>query len=153
MSETIITQRCYKCKVVKPLSEFSADNTTPSKHKYRCKTCDKAHRETYRNTEHGRLTECRYRHSRRGRQVDRRAQIKQNLVYPHKRIARNALHHEVRMGRMPSPSSLQCKCGKMAAEYHHHNGYSYEHRLDVIPVCTQCHIDLHQKPLGAMCST
>lgn len=59
---------------------------------------------------------------------------------PQKNRAREAIHHEVRMGRMPSPLTLQCLwCDKPATGYHHHRGYSEEFKFDVIPICPRCH--------------
>lgn len=52
---------------------------------------------------------------------------------------------EIRAGRMPPVNELPCaRCGKQAEEYHHWS-YEQEHWLDVIPLCTKCHIQVHRK--------
>jgi len=63
-----------------------------------------------------------------------------------KRRARRLVQMRVRRGKLPHPSTLPCtKCGMKASEtgrrhdYHHHNGYSLEHRADVVPMCSDCH--------------
>lgn len=58
--------------------------------------------------------------------------------------ARAAVYRAVRAGKMPPVNSLTCQeCGNPATGYHHHNGYDKEHWLDVIPLCTACHIKAH----------
>lgn len=53
---------------------------------------------------------------------------------------RALVNQRVRFKRMPRASSLLCSvCGNKAAHYHHHKGYSFQHRYDVIPVCIPCH--------------
>ena len=59
---------------------------------------------------------------------------------PQKERAREAVHYQVKNGRMPSPLTLKCdECGQPAKDYHHHKGYSEKYKLDVIPLCKYCH--------------
>lgn len=83
-----------------------------------------------------------YRRSPAGREQGRKYDAK----HPEKARARNAVHDAVRDGKMPSPMTLFCiECGKAAAHYHHHNGYSKTCRLDVVPVCASCHARLERE--------
>lgn len=60
--------------------------------------------------------------------------------HPERRKARIAVANAVRDGKLPRVWTRQCTyCPKQAQQYHHHNGYEHEHRLDVIPVCIKCH--------------
>lgn len=65
---------------------------------------------------------------------------KEMLVAPEKVRARALVNQKVRFGRMPRASDLSCEyCGEKAKHYHHHKGYAFEHRYDVVPVCFSCH--------------
>ena len=56
--------------------------------------------------------------------------------------SRAAVNKAVKCRRLPHASSVACvHCGKQACHYHHHRGYEFEHRLDVLPVCQECHRD------------
>lgn len=60
--------------------------------------------------------------------------------YPEKYKAHTDVGNAVRLGKLPKVSTQVCTvCGNQAQEWHHHNGYSKEHRLDVIAVCISCH--------------
>lgn len=55
-------------------------------------------------------------------------------------LARSAVKYAIGAGKMPRAAECICKwCGNAAAHYHHHRGYSKQHRLDVEPLCTACH--------------
>ena len=65
---------------------------------------------------------------------------------PEKVRARALVNQRVRFGRMPKASSLKCShCEQMAAHYHHHNGYAFQNRYDVVPVCVRCHREQDQR--------
>ncbi len=83
-------------------------------------------------------------HPEKDRAVDKRRRERQ----PDKIKARKAVQHEVRAGRFPRADTMVCEhCGEaLAAHWHHHNGYGFEHRLDVIAVCKECHIGTHKEP-------
>lgn len=62
-----------------------------------------------------------------------------------KRRARHKVERAVEWGRIKPARMYRCAvCNDaQAVEYHHHNGYSEEHYLDVIPVCKKCHTAAH----------
>lgn len=65
---------------------------------------------------------------------------REKMISPEKVKARALVNQRVRFGRIPKASSLNCfRCGSPAKHYHHHNGYNFEHRYDVVPVCAPCH--------------
>lgn len=62
---------------------------------------------------------------------------------PDKRAAHDAVKYAVRKGYIPAAKDCQCiECGQ-AAEHYHHWSYKREHRLDVIPLCSKCHKQIH----------
>lgn len=60
--------------------------------------------------------------------------------------ARTVVNRAVRRGMLPPAWSMVCDgCDEaQAAEWHHHKGYEPEHRLDVIPLCLDCHGEEHR---------
>ena len=65
---------------------------------------------------------------------------KEKALRPEVVKCRALVNQRVRFGRMPRAKDLSCfRCGKEAAHYHHHNGYAFENRYDVVPVCHACH--------------
>ena len=73
-------------------------------------------------------------------EIAKRRNKKEKTNHPEKVKARALVNQRVRFGRMPKASVLVCvECGEQANHYHHHLGYEFKHRYDVVPVCTQCH--------------
>jgi len=59
--------------------------------------------------------------------------------------ARAAVNSAVRAGKMVPAKFLHCvRCENEAAEYHHWS-YLPEHRLEVIPLCKQCHVETYRE--------
>ena len=55
--------------------------------------------------------------------------------------AHNAITRAVSIGTLPRVSTQICvDCGASAQHYHHHLGYSEEHKSDVVPLCQPCHV-------------
>ena len=67
--------------------------------------------------------------------------------YTRERIKEQAMHavnHAVSKGKLKHPREIGCAHCRHAGEdrrheYHHHNGYSKEHWLDVVCLCSGCH--------------
>ena len=60
--------------------------------------------------------------------------------HPERETAKERLRYAIKSGKIPRATALECaNCGLPADDYHHHHGYSPEHALDVIPLCTKCH--------------
>jgi len=141
MAEAIVTKRCCHCNEFKPISEFWKNRSAADGLQYRCKACQAAATHACQTTERGRAL-CRIRalaHQKtaKGRASAERQRIRQRDTGMSK--ARDAVKFAVRTGKLPRVSTLSCPCGKQAQHYHHHLGYSREHRLDVLPLCAVCH--------------
>ncbi len=99
-----------------------------------------------KRSESGRAYQIKYSRTEKGTKVAREHASRYSKKYPEKNRARNAVCNAVRDGRLPKASTQNCyRCGKPANQWHHHNGYSEEHKLDVVPVCRLCHGDEHAK--------
>lgn len=94
----------------------------------------------YRMSEQGRIKIKEYKHSDAGKQKYK--EYRNNN--PIQTKARAAVSQAVCAGKLPRVFTRKCKCGKVAQEYHHWS-YAKEHWLDVIPLCTQCHADIHRE--------
>lgn len=74
--------------------------------------------------------------------IAKRRNRKAKRANPEKIRCRALVSQKVKHGRMPRASSLLCySCGRQAAHWHHHKGYDFEHRYDVLPLCIACHKD------------
>ena len=139
MPETVISKICSKCKQVKLLSEFYREKNRPDGHNYRCKECKKKVEANYRQTEKGKAAIAKYNRSEKHKAVKAKCQVK----FPEKSKARDTVSNAVKAGKLPKPTTLKCKCGNQAEQYHHHKGYESKHQLNVIAVCKSCHINFH----------
>ena len=136
-------KKCLYCGEIKPFESFhkSKANTTTGRHG-RCIQCMRNYMHEYNKTptRQQRNREINNKHYKKlvaeGRPYWKRM--------PRRMMrARGAVHDAVRRGKIPSAQSFPCfyksnECGgKM--HYHHHNGYTKAHKLDVIPVCAYHH--------------
>jgi hypothetical protein len=124
MTETKI---CASCGLEKQLNEFLPLSWSKDGRRKKCKVC--THEE------------------RKAKIVWPRAIRKIRAEW---KLASNAVSNAIKTGTLSKASSYTCKasifCGKQAEHYHHPRGYSEEHRLDVVPVCSSCHVYLHNNP-------
>lgn len=155
-------KQCQKCGKWKPLDGFYKDRAKKDGLSGRCRTCVLAHVHAYRRTEHGqekmdsyrrsderKASFQRYNDTEKARATGRKYALSSKgqaavaayrKSHPDHTRAGNAVRKRVSRGAMPPPSTLACvHCGQPATSYHHHNGYTKEHRFDVIPLCTRCH--------------
>lgn len=160
-------KQCSKCKEWKELSEFYRANNKKSGYFSQCKKCanearkgyDRSEilkkynssekgriaRSQYEKTEKGKIAKKRYRQSEIGREIERKNSAAYKIRYPDRAKAHYVVKDMVKMGKIPPAKMLPCDiCGNAACHYHHYKGYEKEHWLDVIPLCQQCHINIHK---------
>ena len=141
MSEPIITKRCSHCKEIKGISEFSKNKFASDGIHYQCKTCRKLALQRYYATEKGKACIERYKKTKKGKETAR----KYRESHQEQITARNRVDAAVKSKKLLPAKTLKCSgCDEQAQEYHHHKGYAPEHWLDIIPVCIQCHVNLHR---------
>jgi hypothetical protein len=80
-----------------------------------------------------------------GKEIKIKGREKYKNKYPEKIKAGRAISHAIQANKIPKARDLICHiCGERQAEhYHHHKGYEERYWLDVIPVCIQCHNNIH----------
>jgi hypothetical protein len=88
----------------------------------------------------------RYYQANRERLKEARKAKKQWGTYPVLQVrAGCAVWYAVKTGKLVKPS-ICSKCGGTKHIHaHHHNGYSPEHKLDVVWLCVDCHKFGHRK--------
>jgi len=142
MSEAIISKCCTKCKKKKPVFEFHKDRSTKDGLLRWCKSCQKAYCQTDKGKAVNHKATAKYLKTPKGKATMKRFYTRN----PNYAKATNAVNHAIRDGKLPRPDSLLCHyCPKPAKQYHHWKGYEPEHWLDVLPVCRDCHKELHKK--------
>jgi hypothetical protein len=165
---------CPKCNQEKKYMYFHKSKNRKDGHCVYCKECVKLFQKTqkykdyqkeyqkrYGKTAKGRMLKLRqakkyqaanpnkveqYRKSEKGKQVHRRAQTKYYKSNPLVCEAHLAVRKAIKKGLLHPASYYKCFCcPNQASQYHHHNGYSKEHKNDVMPVCHSCHTGIHKK--------
>jgi hypothetical protein len=76
MAEQIISKKCFKCKEIKPLTEFYKHPGMKNGHLNKCKACDYKDKIEYRKTEQGKATRKRYQQSYKGKATAKRGSQK-----------------------------------------------------------------------------
>ena len=161
MPEQVIIKKCPKCNLIKDISDFYNCKSSKDGHQRLCKKCNTETNTAYSKTEKGKIsakkrkrrhrqtqkyhtTETKYHQTDTYKKYKHRKTKRYRRKYPDKRLAATAIRNAISRGKMPSASEFSCiYCGDKASQYHHHNGYDKEHRLDVIPVCCKCHKHIH----------
>lgn len=146
-----ISKKCTCCGIEKSLNMFGSQNRGLYGKRARCFECVKKYNAIYHQNRYSQ--DVGYRINRIKQAIkwvsenpEKRAKVararnqKARQNNPEKIKARALVNQRVRFGRMPKATSLACvECGEQAAHYHHYNGYSFENRYDVQPVCIKCH--------------
>jgi len=145
---------CSVCQKNKPICEFSKSRTGRFGVRGDCKVCQrvktKAHHHfkyhndpSYKKKAIVLAAKWAAANPEKRAAIARRRNQKAKSQNPDKIRCRSLIALKVRFGRIPKASSLNCKeCGNQAAHYHHHMGYEFRYRYDVIPVCAKCHAAL-----------
>jgi len=154
MPDTIKTKQCSKCKEIKPVSEYYPSKITKSKCRSDCKQCvskyykskiGRAARRKYVNSEHGKKVHKKWMQTEKAHNLFLKQYRKTwYQKIKHKFNVAQNLRYRIRIGKIPHPSIYYCSyCNNQAQVYHHHKGYSEEHKYDVIPICKSCHTSIH----------
>ena len=157
-------KRCFKCKVVKPYSEFYKHPKMADGHLGKCKGCAKIDvsknrkvRADYyldydRNRPNAKVrsehSSARNKSKYHSDEDFRRSVLKSREKWlernPQKRKAQVYLGNAVRDGRIFKPS-ICSHCGQEKRIQGHHWSYDREHWLDVVWLCAACHGEEHRR--------
>lgn len=148
---------CFKCQIIKPLSDFYKHKQMGDGHLNKCKDCTKKdvgkHREenlekireydrNRPNHEERLQRNKEYAKSERGRKasaiVCSNYRAKQKLRYK----AHNMINYALSSGKISRPETCSC-CNIGCVPHGHHNDYTKP--LEVIWLCVDCHIAFHKE--------
>ena len=119
---------CVTCKHSKPRSEYHKHCTNKDRHQALCKICVKEYHDNYRQN-HNAKYNARYK--------------RYALRHPERIKAKKAISNAIYRNKLNRPETLHCMdCFGQAEEYHHPS-YSFEQRFNVVPVCAECHRQIH----------
>lgn len=110
-------------------------------YEYRHSENRKTAQQKYNKSDKGKTSQRKYDKSKKGKDNNR----KYREGNQEKIKAQTIVTRSIRKGDLPKASTLKCtNCNKQAADYHHWS-YDKKYWLDVIPLCRQCHKDLHKE--------
>jgi len=156
------TKFCPSCSATKPMSDFSRSANRYDLHDWQCRACANKARRIYRQRQDVRDSERiyqrqyykehrqqsiarvrRYQQTEKGKAASKRYRARNS----EKRKAQVAVMNAVATDKLPHISTHTCSdCETTAADHYHHESYSPECALDVIPLCQICHIKRHNSP-------
>jgi hypothetical protein len=135
---------CLKCGEPKPSTEYSKNQRRKDGLQAYCKACQSAFRaERYwEDAEYRERQRAQWREYRSRPEVQRaKNEWDKNNGDAEKKLARAIINTHVRRGKLPPAKTMVCSvCDEALADHwHHHKGYDRANRLDVVPVCRDCH--------------
>ncbi len=104
----------------------------------------RAMRKQYRQSDAGKVAKRRYEQTLGGKAAMKRGTDGHRQRFPDRRQAGVVVNNAVAAGHLPPISTRVCSCGKQA-EHYHHPSYDKDQRLNVIPVCADCHRNIHKE--------
>ena len=150
-------KRCTRCKETKSINEFSKDKSRKDGISASCKQCVNQYRKdnwikikelmstwNKKNRNKSIEYEHKYKHSPKGKIIHRKHMENYSGKYPEKRKANHIVNNSIQSGKLPPVNSLTCsRCGIKQAEHYHHPDYTKP--LEIIPVCIDCHTEIHRE--------
>lgn len=143
---------CISCQEGKKIDDFRIDSRTADGHQAVCKSCARLRDAVYRsapgfnerrkspaNKRYDQSDAGKARHRRYNTSNGKERYKRYKESHPQRIKARTAVWTAIDRGTLPRPTDRVCQCGASAETYHHHQGYSKEHWLDVIALCWPCH--------------
>jgi len=138
------TKCCDKCGAVKPLSEFYAHPHYSDGLMRTCKACKRAYQTMRRR--YGVPTGRKMFATQAERDAAMREYRRNYVNHNREKInAHQAMHRAVRSGAIRRAEQCEA-CGKMGPTHGHHKDYTKQ--LDVVWLCTRCHVAVHREGLG-----
>lgn len=129
------------CKECRASKQKLADRTDILK-RYNNSEKGRKTRQKYQSTDKGKIAIKRYRKTDKYHSGTRNYARQYRKNNPERTKAHYKVTDEIRAGRLQSANNFQCRfCNNQAAHYHHDD---YSKPLEIIPVCPQCHIDIHK---------
>ena len=135
-------KECFKCKTVKPLSDFYKHSRMADGHVNKCKECNKNDSTANRNKN---LEKVRAYDRARSKESERiKAQTEITRAWRAEDSRRNLAHSQVARAIRSGALVRQpcCRCGEAKTVAHHED---YDKPLDVMWLCQPCHKKRHKE--------
>ena len=155
-------KHCTICERDKPPEEFYRNRSRRDGRAVWCIVCVKAQQHTpharavnaassrrWRATPYGKERYRIYVMTKKNKAARKRANANYAASYPERCKARAAVYKAIKAGKLPGVDTCACvDCGDPAVNHHHEN-YAPDRRLDVEPLCQQCHTARHRRTEAA----
>lgn len=153
----IHSKECFKCKTVKPLTDFYKHPMMADGHVNKCKECNKLDVRTNREKKIDYYREYDKKRSNIPKRIVARKEYAQtgNGVrshklaletygnkYPYKKIAHNAISNAIRDGKIVAPETCE-SCKTIQPLQAHHDDYSKPYAVRWL--CQFCHVQWHKE--------
>jgi len=120
-------KHCNKCDTDKILTDFCIDKNTKDGRCAQCRDCRRKHWKKYAQTQ-------------RGKEAQRRGDVKYRRKFPERIKAVNRVTHAIKVGKLIRPTTCELCGGSKKIEAHHSD---YNQPLEVAWLCRECHIKVH----------
>jgi ribosomal protein S27AE len=136
------TKECFKCKTVKPLSEFYKHSGMADGHLNKCKECNKNDATTHRNKNLEKIREYDRARGKESKRVKAATEITRawRAQDSRRNVAHSQVTRAIRSGTLVRQPCVRCAETKSLA--HHED---YDHPLVVMWLCQACHKQRHKE--------
>lgn len=137
-------KQCFKCKAVKPLSDFYKHNMMADGHVNKCKECNKNDVTEHRNKNLEKIREYDRARGKESKRVKATTEITRAWRAEDSRrsVAHSQVARAIRNGTLVRQPCIRCAEAKTLA--HHED---YDHPLVVMWLCQACHKQRHKELL------
>ena len=138
----IRSKECFKCKTVKPLTEFYKHNKMADGHVNKCKECNKNDVTANRNKNLEKIREYDRARGKESKRIKAATEITRawRAEDSRRRLAHSQVAKAIRNGTLVRQPCVRCYEAKSLA--HHED---YDRPLDVMWLCQACHKQRHKE--------
>jgi hypothetical protein len=135
-------KECFKCKTVKPLSEFYKHSGMADGHLNKCKECNKNDATTHRNKNLEKIREYDRARGKESKRIKAATEITRawRAEDSRRKLAHSQVAKAIRNGTLVRQPCVRCAETKSVA---HHEDYDYP--LAVMWLCQTCHKQRHKE--------
>ena len=136
------SKECFKCKAVKPLSEFYKHSQMADGHLNKCKECNKNDSTTHRNKNLEKVREYDRARGKESKRIKATTEITRawRAEDSRRNVAHNQVARAVRNGTLVRQPCV--RCGEAKSLAHHED---YDKPLEVMWLCQPCHKQRHKE--------
>jgi hypothetical protein len=135
-------KECFKCKTVKPLTEFYKHSKMADGHVNKCKECNKNDVTAHRNKNLEKVREYDRARGQESKRLKAATEITRAWRAEDSRrvLAHSSVARAIRRGELVRQPC--CRCGEQKSVAHHED---YDKPLEVVWLCQRCHKQRHKE--------